>query len=175
MWASKIHVPDLCSQKLKHNLPLCSLLLHCPAMAPKAATSAAQPVARHLHCSAAQPAAQPAELNSLHSCKEWLKTVPPQKIDESQPLRRLSEAMILLTGPRSRQQRQDAQRLSQDWNVPQKTQRRKRSFDELKADLTAKVVEETRRLQKMQDTPGAACFSAIQAAIQHTARPQQNS
>ena len=49
LWASKIHVPDLCSQKLKHNLPLCSLLLHCLAMAPKAAaTSAEQPVARPL-------------------------------------------------------------------------------------------------------------------------------
>ena len=59
-----------------------------------------------------------------------------------------------------------------------KTKSRKRKFDEVKADLIAEIVEETRRLKTVQDanelqslrasaTTAGTCFSAFQAAFQH--------
>ena len=68
-----------------------------------------------------------------------------------------------------------------DWGVLQKTQGRKRNYDETKADLVEKVVEETHRLKRMRlefeepipdgsDTNTSARFSAIQASLQHESR-----
>ena len=65
--------------------------------------------------------------------------------------------------------------------VLQKTQGRKRKYDETKADSVAKVVEETHRLKPMRhefvepiphgsDTNTRARFSAIQASLQHRSR-----
>ena len=65
------------------------------------------------------------------------------------------------------------------WGVVQKTQGRKRKFDEVKTDLAEKVVEETRRLKEFRHaldapSPGASAtnanarFSAIQASLQHS-------
>ena len=86
--------------------------------------------------------------------------------------------MALLQGRSSRQQRQEVQQLLVTWGVLQKAQGRKRKYDEVKEDLVAKVVEETRRLKTMQDayelqslrasaTTAGTCFSAIQTALQH--------
>ena len=58
---------------------------------------------------------------------------------------------------------------------------RKRKYDATKADLVAKVVEETHRLKRMRrefvepipdgsDTNTSARFSAIQASLQHQSR-----
>ena len=65
--------------------------------------------------------------------------------------------------------------------MPQKAQSRKRKYDEEKADLVVKVVEETRRLKKMRHafearildgpaTDTSACFSAIRASLEQGSR-----
>ena len=62
-----------------------------------------------------------------------------------------------------------------------KTQGHKRKYTATKADLVAKVVEETHRLKRMQhelvepipdgsDTNTSALLSAIQASLQHQSR-----
>jgi hypothetical protein len=123
--------------------------------------------------SAAQPAPQldgPAEPRSLHECTDWLKALPPQQIAHSKALQRLQSATALLQSRCSRQQRQELQQLLDTWGVPQKAQGRKRKYDEVKADLLTKVVDETRRLRRMQDasaTTAGARFSAIHTALQH--------
>ncbi len=77
-----------------------------------------------------------------------------------------------LAKPLSRQHRREVQQLLDPWNVPQKSKGRKRKCDEVKAALVAKVVEETRRVKRMQDasetpspdestTTSVARFSAI--------------
>ena len=89
--------------------------------------------------------------------------------------------MGLLQGRSSREQRQEVQKLLNSWGVLQKAQGRKRKYHEAKADLVAKVVEETRRLKRMQHAFGApipdgsatntrASFSVIQASLQHGGR-----
>ena len=45
----------------------------------------------------------------------------------------------------------DLHQLFGAWGVPQKGRGRKRPHDEVSRDLLAKVVEETRRLKRMQD------------------------
>ena len=63
----------------------------------------------------------------------------------------------------------------------QKAQGRKRKYHEAKADLVARVVEETRRLSRMQHAFGApipdgsaantrASFSVTQTSLQHAGR-----
>ena len=89
--------------------------------------------------------------------------------------------MDLLQRPCSREQRQEIQKLLGDWGVLQKTQSRKRKYDEIKTDLVAKVVEEAHRFKRMRhefqeliadgsDTNTSARFSAIQASLQHRSR-----
>ena len=131
--------------------------------------------------SVARPAAQlagPAEPRSLQDCGDWPKALPPQEIAQSKPLQRLQSSMAILQIRSSRQQRQEVHRLFDPWNVPQKAKDRKRTYDDAKMDLVAKVVEETRRLKRMQDaseppSPDASAnnagarFSAIQAALRH--------
>ena len=79
------------------------------------------------------------------------------------------------------EQRQEIQKLLDNWGVLQKAQGRKRKYDETKADLVAKVVEETCRLKWMRhefeeqipdgsNTNTTARFSAIQASLQHGSR-----
>jgi len=134
--------------------------------------------------SAARPASKaggPAELLNLPECKNWLQALPSQEILQNKPLQRLQVVMDLLQRPCSREQRQEIQKLLGDWGVLQKTHGRKRKYDETKADLVAKVVEETHRLKRMQhefeepipdgsDTNTSARFSAIQASLQHRSR-----
>ena len=113
---------------------------------------------------------------SLVECSDWLKAWPAQTVAQCEPLRRLQSAIALLQSRSSREQRQKVQQLLGSWDVSQKTKSRKRKFDELKADLIAEIVEETRRLKTMQDayepqslrasaTTAGACFSAIQTAL----------
>ena len=134
--------------------------------------------------SAARPASKAdgaAELLNLQECKNWLQALPSREILQNKPLQRLQEVMDLLQRTSSREQRKEIQKLLGDWGVLQKTQGRKRKYDELKADLVEKVVEETHRLKRMRlefeepipdgsDTNASARFSAIQASLQHGSR-----
>ena len=93
------------------------------------------------------------------------------------PLERLQKAMTALLQPPTRDQRGEIQKLLHSWDVPQKNNG-KRSFDEVKAELLAKVIEETHRLQRMQGAPETSSphadanaagwrFSAITASFQN--------
>ena len=128
--------------------------------------------------SAARPAAKaggPAVFN-LRECKNWLQALPSQEILQNEPLQRLQEVMDLLQRPSSREQRQEIHKRLRNWGVLQKTQAHKRQYDATKADLVAKVVEETHRLKRMRqkfvepipdgsDTNNIARFSAIQTSL----------
>ena len=125
--------------------------------------------------SAARPAPKsdgPAELLRLQECNNWLRALPSQDVFESKPLQRLQAAMALLQGRSSRQQRQEVQQLLDTWGVVQFAQGHKRKYDEVKDDLVAKVVEETRRLKEFRhalDAPSpSASTTAIQASLQHS-------
>ena len=89
-----------------------------------------------------------------------------------------SFGMALLQGRYYRQKREEVQQLLGSWDVSQKAKCCKRKNDEVKADLISEVVEEARRLKRMQDayeppsldasaTTAGICFSAIQTALQH--------
>ena len=155
------------------------------AMAITSRTTASAPDAPSLpHSSAAPPAAiagDPAELLNLTECQNWLQSLPSQEILRSKPLQRVLEVMDLLQQPSSREHRQNIQKLLSNWGVAQKAQGRKRKYNETKADLAAKVLEETHRLKRMRDDFGepipngsdtniSAGFSAIQAALHHRSR-----
>ena len=134
--------------------------------------------------SAAPPAPQldvsqaASDCQVLRECNDWLQTLSPQEISKSQPLQRLQTALSLLQSRASRKQRQDVQQLLGHWNVSQRmtlstAKSRKRKYDEVKAQLGVKMVEETHRLQRMQQArPDDAAssaggrFSNIQAAFQ---------
>ena len=134
--------------------------------------------------SAARPASKAdgaAELLNLQECKNWLQALPSREILQNKPLQRLEEVMDVLQSTSSREQRKEIQKLLGDWGVLQKTQGRKRNYDETKADLVEKLVEETNRLKRMRlqfeqpisdgsDTNTSARFSAIQASLQHGSR-----
>ncbi len=145
--------------------------------------NAAKKLQQQLSESAAPPAPQldapqaASDWQVLRECNDWLQTLPSQEISKSKPLQRLQTALTLLQSHSSRHQRQDVQQLLGHWNVPQKTYGRKRKYDEVQAHLVAKLVEETHRLQRMQDVAKAARpddaassaggrFSDIQAALQ---------
>ena len=136
--------------------------------------------------SAARPAPKldgPSTPRSEQECSEqefsaWLKALPALTIAQCEPIERLEGTITLLQSCYSRQQRRKVQQLLASWDVSQKTKGRKRNFDEVKADLIAKAVEETRRLETMQDahepvrlgasaTIAGTCFSAIQIALHH--------
>ena len=163
---------------------------HIAAQLPLAATIAALPAQRsadpeqpnapvsdqdssELHeSSAARPAS---ELNayagprSLQDCGDLLNITPAQESAPSQPLLRLHSALAILQKRSSRQQREEVQQLLDPWRVPQKARKRKRSHDEVKAELLAAVIEETRRLKRMQGASDTACarFSVITASFQN--------
>ena len=137
--------------------------------------NAAKKLQQQLSESAAPPAPQLegpqvcSDWQALRDCTDWLQTLPPQEISKSKPLQRLQTAAALLQSRPSRQQRQDVQQLFDPWGVPQKTKGCKRKYNEVKADLLAKLVEEAHRLRKMQNTSACSTggrFSAIQAAFQ---------
>ena len=122
-----------------------------------------------------------AELLNLTECKNWLQALPSQEILQNKSLQRLQEVLDLLQRPSSREQRQKIQKLLCSWEVLRQTQGRKRKYDETKADLVAKIVEETHRLRRMRhefeepipdgsDRDTSARFSAIQASLQHRGR-----
>ena len=128
-----------------------------------------------------QPAPQldgPSMPRNLQECGDWLRGLPAQTSAQSKPIQRLHSAMSLLQSRSSRQKREEIQQLLGSWDVSQKAKGRKRKYDEVKADLIAKVVEEARRLKRMQDAyeppsldasaiTAGTCFSAIQTALQH--------
>ena len=139
--------------------------------------SAEQPVAGSSSSiddgSAARPAPQLhrlAEPRSLRECSDWLNGLSHQEIAENMPVQRLHSATTLLQERSSRQQRQEVHKLLHAWDVPQKAQGRKRKYEEVKAALVEKVLEEGHRLQMLQDTSpthAQAPFSAIREALQH--------
>ena len=148
---------------------MASLIASAPDSSSLADSSAARPASK---------AGGPAELLNLQECKDWLQALPSQEILQNKPLQRLQEVMDLLQRPFSREQRQEIQKLLDNWGVLQKAQGRKRKYDETKADLVAKVVEEAHRLKRMRhgfvepipdgsDTNTNVRFSAIQASLQH--------
>ena len=151
--------------------------LSTPRVARKSIDSAEQPVAGSSSSiddgSAARPAPQLhrlAEPRSLRECSDWLNGLSHQEIAENMPVQRLHSATTLLQERSSRQQRQEVHKLLHAWDVPQKAQGRKRKYEEVHADLIAKVVEEGHRLQMLQDasaTHARARFSAIREALQH--------
>ena len=115
---------------------------------------------------------------TLQECKNWLQALPSQEVLQIKPLQRLQAAITVLQRRDSRQQRQEVQRLLHPWGVLQQIQGRKRKYNEVKKDFIANVVKETLRLKKMQRefgtispdrsaTDASACFSAIQASLQH--------
>ena len=128
-----------------------------------------------------QPAPQlggPSMPRNLQECGDWLRGLPAQTSAQSKPIQRLHSAMSLLQSRSSRQKREEILQLLGSWDVSQKAKGRKRKYDEGKADLLAKVVEEARRLKRMQDAyeppsldastiTAGTCFSAIQTAVQH--------
>ena len=117
------------------------------------------------------------ELHCLQECREWIQALPSQ-LCKSEPLQRLQAALTILQKRSSRQQRKEVQQLLHTWSVIQKTESRKRKYQEVKQDLLTKVVEETRRLKRMQgvfvepdqdasaNNP-SACFSAVRASLHH--------
>jgi hypothetical protein len=131
--------------------------------------------------SAARPASElnaSEEPRGLQDCSDWLNAIPTQEIAQSKPLQRLQSATAVLQRRPSRQQREEVQQLFDPWGVPQKARKRKRPYDEVKAELLAKVIEETRRLKRMQDASEAsgprayagtagARFSAITASLRN--------
>ena len=136
--------------------------------------------------SAAPPAPQlnvpqaASDCQGLRECNDWLQTFSSQEISKNQPLQRLQRALFLLQSRSSRKQRGDVHHMLGDWNVSQRKTtlelatgvRRHRKYDQLKAELVVKLVEETHRLQRMEhvanaDDPASsagAWFSNIQAA-----------
>ena len=130
--------------------------------------------------SAARPAKKShssTELHCLQECREWIQALPSQ-LCKSEPLQRLQAAVTILQKRSSRQQRKEVQQLLHTWSVIQKTESRKRKYQEVKQDLLTKVVEETCRLKRMQgvfvepdqdasaNNP-SACFSAVRASLHH--------
>ena len=104
--------------------------------------------------SAARPAPQldgPSMPRSVQECSAWLKALPALTIAQCKPTERLESTITLLQSCSSRQQRRKVQQLLASWDVAKKTKGRKRNLDEVKADLIAKVVEETSLLKTMQD------------------------
>ena len=157
-------------------------LLHFPGLrkpcgARHFAKSAEQPVTGSSSAiddsSAARPAPQlhrPVRPRSLQDCTDWLNGLSHLDMTEDKPVQRLQSATSLLQGGSSRQQRQEIQKLLDAWDVPQKAQGRKRKYEEVKAALVEKVLEEGHRLQMLQDTSpthAQAPFSAIREAFQH--------
>jgi len=153
--------------------------------AKQSSRSAAQP-AKHAPCSfrvprsAAQPAKHaPCSFRVPRECSDWLQALPEHVIAQSQPLKRVHSATAVLELSSTREQRDQIQALLNDWNVPQKPPGmwcKKRTFDDVKADLVSKVVAEIRRLKRMHNateasTPDAppppawAKYCAIQAAF----------
>ena len=136
---------------------------------------------------AAQPASQSNanwQPESLQDCSNWLNDISTQEIAQSKPLQRLQSATTVLQKRSSRQQREEVQQLLDHWGVPQKAQKRKRQYNELKAELLANVIQEARRLKSMQRTSEAsgphayasttgACFSAITASLLTSNAPRQ--
>jgi len=122
-----------------------------------------------------RPKPRKEDLRPLRDCNDWLNGLSQQDIAENKPVQRLQSATTLLQGSSSRQQRQEIQKLLEAWDVPQKAQGWKRKYEEVKADLVAKVVEEGHRLQILQDasaTDAPAHFSAICEALQHASIPR---
>jgi hypothetical protein len=105
-----------------------------------------------------------AEPGSVQECDEWLKSLPPQHLSQSRPLQRLQLTTSILQIHSSRKQREEIQQHLHAWDVPQKTQGRKRKWGAIKAHLDANVIEEACRLKRIQDASEA--FSAIRTAFQ---------
>ena len=168
----------ICSSELRYRseLEYNSRYLH----AVKATILIAMDFSPLIDSSAAQPAPECdvfAQFRNLQECHSWMQALPSQEILKSKPLQRVHKAIAVLQRHHSRQQRKEVQQLLHAWDVVQKTQGQKRQIHEVKADLAAKVVEETCRLKKMRcslEAPSAggsasnasARLSAIQASLQ---------
>ena len=120
--------------------------------------------------SAARPAQQlyrPARPRSLQDCTEWLNGLSHPDMAENEPVQRLQSATTLLQESSSRKQRKKIQKLLDAWDVPQKAKGRKRPYDEVKAALVEKVLEEGHRLQMLQNTSPATALLPFQLSVKH--------
>mgnify|MGYP005706279207 CR=1 FL=1 len=119
------------------------------------------------------------QLRKLEECSQWLNAVYVPESTQSKPLERLQKAITALLQPSEPRQRDEIQKLLYSWDVPQKN-KGKRGAGEVKAELLAKVIKETHRLQRMDSAPetpsphaeaNAAVwrFSAIRASFQNAA------
>ena len=100
--------------------------------------------------SAAQPRSH--HLEGLPECIDWLYTHPPYVISQNPPLNRVNEVTKLLRMPSSSYQRNQLQAVLAEWGVTQKCNNRKRRFDDVKEELTCKVVVEINRLYRLHIT-----------------------
>ena len=112
----------------------------------------------------------------LQECSHWLNTLSPEERSQSEVVQRVQLATALLQRPRSRQQRRDVQQFLGLWDVRQKTEGRKRKYEEVYGDLVGKVVAEARRLQNVHEaseaersdasiTSPSGRFSAIRVSL----------
>ena len=119
------------------------------------------------------------QLRKLEECSQWLNAVYVPESTQSKPLERLQKAITALLQPSEPRERDEIQKLLYSWDVPQKN-KGKRGAGEVKAELLAKVIKETHRLQRMDSAPetpsphaeaNAAVwrFSAIRASFQNAA------
>ena len=107
------------------------------------------------YCAALQSSAESAdELSEIRECKNWLEALPAQTLSGNKPLERLQEVIELLQKNPSREKRDQIQKRLSNWDVPQFSHGRKRKYDDTKMDLAAKVVQETRRLKRLQHEHG---------------------
>ena len=119
------------------------------------------------------------QLRKLEECSQWLNAVYVPESTQSKPLERLQKAITALLQPSEPRERDEIQKLLYSWDVPQ-WNKGKRGAGEVKAELLAKVIKETHRLQRMDSAPetpsphaeaNAAVwrFSAIRASFQNAA------
>ena len=112
----------------------------------------------------------------LKECIEWLESLPTGVVAQSQPLQRVFSVKAVLQMPSTRAQRHEIQVILKAWDVPQKYHGRKRKVNDVKEDLVARVIEETKRLKTMHKiarapNPSSAAslawaqYSAIQATL----------
>ena len=119
------------------------------------------------------------QLRKLEECSQWLNAVYVPESTQSKPLERLQKAITALLQPSEPRERDEIQKLLYSWDVPQ-WNKGKRGAGEVKAELLAKVIKETHRLQRMDSAPetpsphaeaNAAVwrFSAMRAFFQNAA------
>ena len=116
------------------------------------------------------------QLRTLQECSDWLQALPHDVVSQIPPLQRVRLVTASLLRPSTSQQRKEIQAVLDDWDVLQKQQGHKRTFESVKQDLVPKVLKETNRLYTLHNASTAAIpgtadsppwfkYSAIQAML----------